>query len=680
MSLRESVVLGAWLACACACAGECNPPVRIGGDLGIIDSAAFIIDPSGNPVASMTANGKLYYVRGQDGFATVIEVGAQDPAWKTAPALAMDSSGITYLAWWAQVGPETYEAAWASNPGGLFKVPARIPGSATAQPFPMTVALVKTGVFIGWSAGEGNVVASFGGAAAEPIALGGQAAFDIDRNGAVHAVYARGGDLFYRNNAGGDFQGGELQVTRTQYVESSPAIAVAADGFPFVLYRSEENGTRFLRLTGGAFAAHRTVAMGVPAWNASAFGIMPGGAGCLIVYAAGNAVYCDTGGTELAAGTIRWLWSLTGGEEALDADADAFSYLHAIVLQAGALLYRNDAPPPGAAFEALPREGELPLSVQFESRAEGHVLQHRWEFGDGAYASAANPAHAYAATGRYTVTLTVIGTAGASDTMVWADCIAVVPKRFHLQIPDLVVYDDQLLVPVPVKATSDIPVQGFTLAGRIDPTAMTLLSGGAFLDLSSTVTQFLQAEFVAPSQDPAAGTFIVGVIFDIFSPITGKAMPPCRNVNIANIVVQIKGAPAHRQTFALALENGLWDPPTSNAFTIQGSTTVYPELHPGSITVIRRAEEDLGRTFLRGDVNDDGKLGLNDAIALLTYLFGKGTAPICPDAADLDDGGKIDIADPIALLSAQFSMSMSPAPPYPMPGLDPTADALPSCQ
>lgn len=680
MSLRESIVLGVWLGCACACAGDLNPPVRVGADLGIIESAAFIVDPSGNPVAAMAAGGRLYYARGQDGFATAIEIGAQDAAWKSGPALAMDSSGITYLAWWVRTGQESYEAAWTSNPGGLFKVPSRIAGSATAQPYPLTVALARTGAVIGWSTGEGNVVVSFGGGAAAPIALGVQAAFDIDRNDVVHVVYARGGDIFYRSNAGGDFQGVERQVTRTQYVESAPAIAVAADGFPFVLYRSDENGVRFLRLTGGAFTTHRMVAVGVPAWQAAALGTMPGDAGCLILHAAGSAVYCEAGGTELVAGTKRWLWSLAGGEEALGAHADAFSYLHAMVLQAGALLYRNDAPPPVAAFEAAPRYGETPLAVRFESRAEGHVLQHRWDFGDGERATAANPVHTYAAIGRYTVTLTVIGTAGASDQRVEDECIAVVPPRFHLRIPDLVVYDDQRLVPVPVKAVSDTPVLGFTLAGRIDTTAMALLPGDTFLDLSSTVTRFLEAEFVAPSQDPATGTFIAGVIFDIFSPITGKAMPPCRNVNIANIVVQITGAPANRQTFPLALQNGLWDPPTFNAFTVQGSMTVYPELHPGSITVIRRAEEDLGRTFLRGDVDDDGKLGLSDAIALLAYLFGRGSAPVCPDAADIDDGGKIDIADPIALLSAQFSASLSPAPPYPMPGLDPTLDALPPCR
>ena len=680
MSLRNSIMLGVWLACVCACAGELNPPVQVGADLGSIESAAFIIDPSGNPTAAVTAGGRLYYLRGQDGFATALDVGGADPAWKTGPALAMNSAGVTYLACWARTGRETYEVAWTSNPGGLFKAPSYIAGSATARPCPLTVALVRSGAVVGWSTAEGAVFVSFGGGTAASIAAGDQAAFAVDRSDVLHAVYVRGGDIFYRNNAGGDFQGAERQVTHTEHADSAPAIAVAADGLPFVLYRTDENGVRFLRLTGGAFTTHRMVAVGAPAWRSAALGMMPGDAVCLILYAAGGAVYCETGGTELVAGTKRWLWSLAGAEEALGAHADAFAHLHAIVLQAGALLYRNDAQPPVAAFEATPRDGEIPLSVQFESRAEGHVLLHRWEFGDGERSTAANPVHTYAAIGRYTVTLTVIGAAGASDRRVETGCIVVGPKRFHLRIPDLVIYDDQRVVTVPIKATSDTPVLGFTLAGRIDTTAMELLPGETFFDLSSTVTRFLEAEFVAPSQDPAAGTFIAGVIFDIFMPITGKAMPPCRNVNIANIVVRITGAPAHRRTFPLALESGVWDPPTLNAFTVQGSTTVYPELHPGSITVIRRAEEDLGRTFLRGDVNDDGKIGVGDAIVLLGYLFARGSAPACPDAADVDDNGKLDIGDAIALLSTQFSGTLSPAPPYPAPGLDPTPDTLPLCR
>jgi len=155
VSLRNSIMLGVWLACVCACAGELNPPVQVGADLGSIESAAFIIDPSGNPTAAVTAGGRLYYLRGQDGFATALDVGGADPAWKTGPALAMNSAGVTYLACWARTGRETYEVAWTSNPGGLFKAPSYIAGSATARPCPLTVALVRSGAVVGWSTAEG---------------------------------------------------------------------------------------------------------------------------------------------------------------------------------------------------------------------------------------------------------------------------------------------------------------------------------------------------------------------------------------------------------------------------------------------------------------------------------------------------------------------------------------------
>jgi PKD repeat protein len=676
--LRACAVLCVGLACVCAQAADFNAPVAIAADLGAIDTATFGIDPSGNPVAAMTAGGKLFFARGQDGFATIVEIDALDTGWKTAPALAVDSMGSAYVAFWFETAPNTYEVRWTSNLGGLFKKPAAVAGSATALPGALALGFAQGGLFFGWSTGEGKVYVSTGGGLAQELALGAQASFDFDRSGNVHAVYARSGDVFYCNNVGGSFQGRERALTTGTTVESAPLLAVAEDGFPFVVYRAEENGTVRLYLTGGAFATKRVIANGVPSWRSAALEVSPAGDGYTAVFAESGTLYRETGGRTLAGGRQK-LFALAGGEDALEARLDAAGNLHLLTLGTRGLLYRNNAAPPSADFTATPLEGEVPLTVHFESTSTGHVLQCRWDFGDGEYGGAAILDHTFATTGKYTVTLRAVGTAGAADEAVKENVIRVIPKRYHLAIPNLVVYDDQRIVSVPIKATTDTPVLGFTLAGRFDPAKLAPLAGDTFLDLGSTATQYYEAEFVAPSQDPVAGYFIVGVVFDILSPITGKALQPCRNTNVANIVVELKGAPANRETIPFALENDLGVPPKSNAFTVYGSTTAYPELHPGSITVIRRAEENLGRTFLRGDVSNDGKLGINDAVQLLGYLFSKGAAPSCLDAADVDDGGRIDIGDAIGLLSSVFGASLSPAAPYPMPGLDPTADTLPPC-
>ena len=69
-----------------------------------------------------------------------------------------------------------------------------------------------------------------------------------------------------------------------------------------------------------------------------------------------------------------------------------------------------------------------------------------------------------------------------------------------------------------------------------------------------------------------------------------------------------------------------------------------------------------------------------DVVYILGDLFQNGPAPPCPDAADANDDGTLNIADPIAVLYTLFSPQTLIAPPYPEPGLDPTAsDALGPC-
>ena len=69
-----------------------------------------------------------------------------------------------------------------------------------------------------------------------------------------------------------------------------------------------------------------------------------------------------------------------------------------------------------AAFSATPSSGPAPLGVKFTDESTGDIDSWHWDFGDGKTSTAKNPSHAYAAPGRYTVTLTVAGLGGARDT------------------------------------------------------------------------------------------------------------------------------------------------------------------------------------------------------------------------------------------------------------------------
>jgi hypothetical protein len=86
--------------------------------------------------------------------------------------------------------------------------------------------------------------------------------------------------------------------------------------------------------------------------------------------------------------------------------------------------------------------------------------------------------------------------------------------------------------------------------------------------------------------------------------------------------------------------------------------------------------------MFRADANNDGRIDIADPIFTLSFLFARGTPPVCPDACDTNDDGAIDLADAVASLSYLFE----PGAPGSKSGgigtcaLDTTPDMLGSCR
>jgi len=80
----------------------------------------------------------------------------------------------------------------------------------------------------------------------------------------------------------------------------------------------------------------------------------------------------------------------------------------------------------GAAFDAAPTRGEVPLTVTFSDRSTGGATSFLWDFGDGTTSTTQSPVHTYSAIGTYTVSLTIDGT-GGQDTRVRTDLVVVNP-------------------------------------------------------------------------------------------------------------------------------------------------------------------------------------------------------------------------------------------------------------
>jgi len=69
---------------------------------------------------------------------------------------------------------------------------------------------------------------------------------------------------------------------------------------------------------------------------------------------------------------------------------------------------------PSAQFTGVPREGQIPLSVQFSDLSTGSPDQWAWNFGDGTGSVEKNPTHLYLEQGDYSVALTVTNSYGSN--------------------------------------------------------------------------------------------------------------------------------------------------------------------------------------------------------------------------------------------------------------------------
>jgi PKD repeat protein len=95
------------------------------------------------------------------------------------------------------------------------------------------------------------------------------------------------------------------------------------------------------------------------------------------------------------------------------------------VTQSGYITATQPAAVPVASFISTVTSGDAPLTVQFIDASTNTPTSWAWSFGDGGTSILQNPAHTYATTGAYTVTLTATNAEG-SNTVTKAGFITVV--------------------------------------------------------------------------------------------------------------------------------------------------------------------------------------------------------------------------------------------------------------
>jgi PKD repeat protein len=330
-----------------------------------------------------------------------------------------------------------------------------------------------------------------------------------------------------------------------------------------------------------------------------------------------------------------------------------------------------------AGFTAASRSGPAPLSVAFSNTSTG-ATTYLWSFGDGKTSTQVSPTHVYTQPGTYSVSLTATGP-GGSDTHTEASYISV-SQGVHAEFvasptlgkaPLLVTFTNQstggstYLWTFGDGATSTAgnPTHTYQEGGQY---TVVLTARGADGD-EDTMTRagYIQADGALDADFTGAPTQGLAPLSVQFADISSGGIVSGWLWDFGDGQTSQEQNPAH-----LYAQNGTYNV-RLQAFGFASSSTEVK-------TAYIRVGSPTG-VFSRGDANNDGRMDISDAIAILTYLFSGGVVLDCLDAADADDTGRLELTDAVRILGFLFQSGAAPAQPFPGKGADPTADNL-SCQ
>lgn len=212
---------------------------------------------------------------------------------------------------------------------------------------------------------------------------------------------------------------------------------------------------------------------------------------------------------------------------------------------------------------------------------------------------------------------------------------------------------------------------GFSMALQIDPDLLAVTGVEATAQLEAICDG---PEFIGINLSPGCpGGVTIGVIYSVLGGCTTTFPDPTPLFDM-NLTVAGPGLIGAVDPVISVVEwvntcgGGV---PPANILVVEGEA-VQPVLVDAVITF-----QPNSVAFVRGDCNADGVLNIVDALALLEQLFLGAPVTTCPEACDIDGGSPFfDLEDGIALLSYLFTGGAAPVPPFPDCGLDPGAASV----
>lgn len=295
---------------------------------------------------------------------------------------------------------------------------------------------------------------------------------------------------------------------------------------------------------------------------------------------------------------------------------------------------------PSAPFDASPRIGEAPLTVNFDDH-NALAITRLWTFGDGDVSSDEDPTHVYTDPGMYDVSLEVTDPNGTTETA---------RKFFVIATADTTYGDTSTLVPVvagidsfpvPIYLKNTIPLTEFTLS-------LDWITTGGDSEL----------EFKAVSVEGTRAENFDTVRVRAIAPTTGKVaiefqaidldnadhdeLPP-GDGQIANLWFRASG------TGTLILDTVTL---ASYQYSFESRYADYmPEFRVINLWTARR-----------GDANGDGGVNTGDPVYLINYVFKSGPTPPTTYQGDANGDGLVNIGDAVYLIAHIFQGGPPPPP------------------
>ena len=187
-------------------------------------------------------------------------------------------------------------------------------------------------------------------------------------------------------------------------------------------------------------------------------------------------------------------------------------------------------------------------------------------------------------------------------------------------------------VRVTIQGDHEESAQGFSIAGRYDSQHMTLDR----IHAEDTILEAMVVDYFERKISEEEGIFTIGALLDTAPPFEGEVIPamPDSWEPLDFVHLEITVAEAAEGFLSIRLEDGLFNPPVDNIFSIANQPVSVTEFTEGGILA--------GPHFFRGDVNMDAYYDLSDPIMSLEFVFRGGFDIACLTAADANDDGQVD--------------------------------------